>query len=162
MYTVTLAYTPALVRAAVFAYLRRALGPGTFLALGAVVLGTGAMLLHDPFSWASGIMLGATLMLLLLFLFVYGLHYRRSMRILRRMGNARARITLTETTFEAASEAGTSAIPWTAFEAVWTFPGFWLLILGGGQFMTLPLADMNSEIRAFILSRIRNGPTDKS
>jgi hypothetical protein len=39
---------------------------------------------------------------------------------------------------------------------VWQFRDFWLLFFSPAQFITLPLADLDSEARDLILSRVRS------
>ena len=154
MLTATLSFTPELVRAATLAYVRRGIGFGgaaAFLAL----LGAAAFLVAlRPASWLSGMATGAVLVLAMLVAGLYLLHYRQGLARLRRMGSRTATLELTEAALRVTSDAGSFSAAWSTFPDLWQFPEFWLLIIGRGQFMTLPLAGLSPEARAFIASHV--------
>lgn len=154
MLTVTLHYSPALVRRSVFAYLRRGFGTGGLLALAGLLVAAIFLVTTQPASWLAGAVAGAVAVLLLLLIGLYLLHYRQGMAKLARMQQPHAVIQLTESGLIASSQAGSFSAPWSTFTGLWRFSDFWLLIIGTGQFMTLPLADLTDDARAFIASRI--------
>ena len=82
------------------------------------------------------------------------MHYRHGMDKLRRMGQPHAVLELTASEVRVSSDAGSFSMPWSTFSGLWRFPDFWLLIIGRGQFMTLPLADLSDEAQSFISSRV--------
>jgi hypothetical protein len=55
---------------------------------------------------------------------------------------------------ESKSGLGKVELPWTAVKKVWRFPEVWLLFFDGGGYSTLPTAQLDPELRAFILDRI--------
>jgi len=154
MLTVTLHYSPAIVRRSVFAYLRRGIGTGGLVSLG----GGGAAALYlvvaHPTSWYSGVVAGGVAILAAVFVGLYFLHYRQGMAKLARMGQPDATLRLTETELVVSSQAGSFSAPWSTFTALWQFKDLWLLLIGNGQFLTLPLADLSDEARSFIASRV--------
>lgn len=154
MLTATLNYTPALVKAAAFGYVRRGLGLGSAIAFAAVIAGAVALALSGPSAWETGAALGAACVLVFLLIGIYLLHYRQGMAKLRRMGSHQATLEFSDASLKVSSGAGSSTLPWTTFSEVWRFPKFWLLIIGQGQYMTLPLADLSPEVQAFILVHI--------
>ena len=154
MLTVTLHYSPALVRRSVFAYLRRGFGTGGLLALAGLLVAAVFLVITQPGSWLAGAVAGAAAVLLLLLIGLYFLHYRQSMAKLARMQQPHAVLQLTESELTASSQAGSFSAPWSACTDLWRFSDFWLLIIGKGQFMTLPLADLSDEARTFIASHI--------
>ena len=159
MLTVTLHYSPALVRRSVFAYLRRGFGTGTLVALAGLVAAAVFLVLTEPGSWLAGAVSGAVAVLILLLIGLYVLHYRQGMAKLARMQQPHAVLQLTESELTeseliASSQAGSFSAPWSTFTGLWRFTDFWLLIIGKGQFMTLPLADLTEEAQTFIASRI--------
>jgi hypothetical protein len=85
---------------------------------------------------------------------LYFLHYRQGMAKLARMQQPQAVLELTATALTATSQAGAFSAPWSTFTGLWQFGGFWLLIVGKGQFMTLPLADLGEEAQTFIAARV--------
>lgn len=155
MLTVTLHYSPALVRRSVLAYLRRGFGVGGLVALGAIGVGAVTLAVSSPGSWLAGAAAGVVAILALLLLALYFLHYRYGMAKLARMGQPHAILQLTESALIASSSAGSFSAPWSAFTDLWQFTDFWLLIIDRGQFMTLPLADLTDEAQTFIAARVR-------
>jgi len=57
--------------------------------------------------------------------------------------------------FRVTSDVGSSELSWGAIIEVWQFSEFWLLFFSRAQFITLPLADLNSEAQELILSRLK-------
>jgi hypothetical protein len=154
MLTVTLHYSPALVRRSVFAYLRRGFGTSGFLALTGLLVAAVFLVITQPGSWLAGAVAGAVAVLLLLLIGLYLLHYRQGMAKLARMQQPHAVLQLTESELIASSQAGSFSAPWSTFTGLWRFSDFWLLIIGKGQFMTLPRADLSDDARTFIASHI--------
>ena len=155
MLTVTLHYSPALVRRSVLAYLCRSFGIGGLVALGAIVVGAVTLAVSSPGSWLAGAASGVVAVIALLLLALYFLHYRYGMAKLARMGQPHAILQLTKSALIASSSAGSFSAPWSTFTGLWRFTGFWLLIIDRGQFMTLPLADLTDEAQTFIAAHVR-------
>ncbi|MFZ1641009.1 MAG: YcxB family protein [Candidatus Contendobacter sp.] len=155
MLTVTLHYSPALVRRSVFAYLRRGFGVVGFVALACLITAALLLVISAPGSWLAGAVSGAVAVLILLLIGLYLLHYRQGMAKLARMGPPHAVLQLTESEIHVSSQGGSFSAPWATFEDLWRFTDFWLIVIGKGQFMTLPLADLTDEAQTFIASHIR-------
>ena len=154
MLTVTLHYSPTLVRRSVFAYLRRGFGTGTHVALAGLVAAAVFLVVTEPGSWLAGAVSGAVAVLILLLIGLYLLHYRQGMAKLACMGQPHAVLQLTESELHVSSQGGTFSTPWGTFTDLWQFADFWLIVIGKGQFMTLPLADLTDEAQTFIASHI--------
>ena len=154
MLVADLHYTPALVRRATFAYIRRGMGTAGVFSIACVIIGAFFLGTINPGSWLSGVITGAAVVLLASIVGVYLLHYRLGMAKLRRMGTPHAVLRVDDSAFLVSSQSGTFSVPWETFSDVWRFPEYWLLIWGRGQFLTLPLDDLSDEIRSFISSRI--------
>ena len=154
MLTVTLHYSPDLVRMSVFAYLRRGFGTSGFIAFAVLFAAAILFALTDPGSWLAGVASGVVAVIILLFFGLYFLHYRHGMAKLARMQQPQAVLQLTDLELTASSQAGSFSAPWSTFTDLWRFSDFWLLILGRGKFMTLPLADLTEEAQSFIESHI--------
>ncbi len=151
---VTLEYTETLLREAVFAFWKRTVGVGFFVAL-ALVLGSLAFLVwRGDRSCVVGA-LGAIAVLGLGFAFVlYWAHLRNTMAKFRGIGAPVATLTLDDERFGVSSGLGTASMPWSSVIEVWRFPTFWLLMLSKAQFVTIPLGTVSSEMQAFIISRV--------
>ena len=159
MLIVTLHYSPTLVRRSAFAYIRRGFGTGALVALASLASGAIFLIVTEPGSWLAGAVSGAVAVLIALLLGLYLLHYRQGMAKLARMDQPQAVLQLTELELIASSQAGSFTAPWSTFTDIWRFSDFWLLIIGRGQFMTLPLADLTEEAQTFIASRVsEKGP----
>ncbi|NTW99045.1 MAG: YcxB family protein [Geobacteraceae bacterium] len=160
MLTVTLHYTPDLVRRAVFAYLYRGFSMRGRVALAGLIVGTLLLFVFAPGSWEAGAAAGAVAVLVLLVIALYRLHYRQGMAKLERMRSPSATLDLTDAEFRVIAYSGTVSAPWSRITDLWRFTDFWLLIIGNGQFMTLPMADLTDEAKRFIASHI--GASGKS
>lgn len=156
MHTATLTYTPSLVRRAALAYVRHGIGLGGAVALLCVLAGTGLLLVAQPSSWLAGVACGVAAVLFALIVGLYVVHYRQGLAKLQRLGEPHAFLEITQTELRVSSQGGSFSVPWASFSAIWRFSDFWLLILGHGQFMTIPLATLTPKARAFLSSHIEN------
>ncbi|CAK0766659.1 hypothetical protein CCP4SC76_4570007 [Gammaproteobacteria bacterium] len=127
---------------------------GGLIALTGITAAALLLVITKPRSWLAGAISGATAVLILLLIGLYLFHYRQGMAKLSRMGQPHAVLQLTESELLVSSQAGSFSVPWATFTDLWQFADFWLLIIGKGQFMTLPLADLTDEAQTFIASRI--------
>lgn len=63
---------------------------------------------------------------------------------------------LGEERFRITSDVSTSELAWSTITEVWRFPEFWLLFLSPAQFITVPVADLDSDACEFILGRVKS------
>ena len=82
---------------------------------------------------------------------LYVIHYRSVMQKFRAMGDPEATLAASEESFSVSSGVGSSTVRWASITQVWQFPTFWLVLFSKAQFMTIPLADITPEAKAFIL-----------
>ena len=150
----TLEYTEPLLREAVFAFWRRTVGVGFFVAL-ALLLGALAFLVwQGDRSWFVGA-LGAFLVFGLGFAFVvYFVHLRNTLAKFRAMGAPIATLALEDTSFTMSSGLGSTSLQWSAVTELWRYSSFWLLLFSKAQFVTVPLASVPAAAQDFILSRV--------
>lgn len=150
----TLQYSEPLLRQAVFAFWRRTVGVGFFLALALIACALGFLLWRGDRSWFVGA-LGAFLVFGLGFaLLVYFVHLRNTLAKFKGMGAPIATLSLEDASFTMSSGLGSTSLQWSAVTEVWCFPSFWLLLFSKAQFVTLPLISVPAETQAFILSRV--------
>jgi hypothetical protein len=155
MMLTTLRYSEALVRSAVAAFWWRTVGWRFVLAFLAVMAYFGYMLAVGDRSWIAGAV-GTVLVLGFAFLVtLYFVHLRSSLGRFRRMKTKEATLKADSDKLTLASDVGASELEWSAVSAVWRFEEFWLLFFSGAQFVTLPLADIDTRARDFILERVR-------
>lgn len=151
----TLIYSTALLRQAVFAFWRRSVGVGFFVALLIAALGLVVLVALGQASWLIG-GLAAVLVLGIAFaIVIYVVHYRRSLHKFRQMNQPRATFCADESSFTMSSDIGTTTIQWSAVKELWQFQSVWLLLYSKAQFTTLPLACLSPETQAYIVQRVR-------
>ena len=151
----TLIYSESLLRQAVFAFWRRSVGVGFFVALLVAALGLGVLVAQGQASWIVAA-LAALLMLGIAYATaVYLVHYRNSLRKFHEMDKPRATFRADESSFTMSSDIGTTTLEWSTVKELWQFPTVWLLLYSKAQFSTLPLACLSPETQDFILQRVQ-------
>jgi hypothetical protein len=151
----TLEYTPELVQRVALGYVARHLGWSGLAALLVVIAGASYQLVTEPGTFATGLVAGIAALVVVGLVMLVVLALRQSRRRFGRLGpERRARLTLTEEQFQLESAAGTAAIPWASFTDLWVYRDFWLLFVGPGQYLTLPLDSLDAEARDWIRSRV--------
>jgi hypothetical protein len=138
------------VRAFVARTLWRQLGPSTFVALAVVVASLAYLLARGERGWFVGVMATVLLVAVLLPWFTYVAHRNHTVGKFRRMGGAGGTFGYDEENLMLASPLGRSTMPWSGVAEIWRYPRFWLLVLGPGQFVTLPADCLDAETRAFL------------
>jgi YcxB-like protein len=153
-YEAPLHYRPAMLRKAVFAYWRRSTGLMFGAAILYVAAGLAWLLWRGDRSWVVGVVATSLFMGIAFSAAVYVLNLRNTLRKLRDMGQPQATLVAEETSFSLVSGTGSSTLAWSSVGKVWCYDDFWLLMFAPSQFVTLPLADMEADMQAFVLSRI--------
>lgn len=150
-----LIYSTALLRQAVFAFWRRSVGIGFFVALLIAALGLVILVALGQASWLIGAIAAVLALGIAFATAVYVVHYRNSLRKFRQMDQPRATFRAEESSFTMSSDIGTTTLQWSAVKELWQFPSVWLFLYSKAQFTTLPLACLSSETQAYIVQRIR-------
>jgi hypothetical protein len=153
-YNITLDYTEALLRQAVFVFWRRTVGTGFFVATGLLVCLLAFQLWHGDRSWMVGALGGFLVFALGFVLLIYIVHLRNTLSKFRGMGAPSAALTLQEASFTMSSGLGSSSLQWASVTEVWRYPSFWLVLFSKAQFVTLPLVCVPADAQAFILERV--------
>jgi hypothetical protein len=154
-YQATLEYSESLLRSAAFAYWRRLLGSAYGLATAVVAVSLLALLQSGDRSWVVGA-LGSFLFMAVAFsVAVFVTYLRGSLSKFRRMGSGSASLVASEEHLSVSSKLGTTTVPWSAVAQVWRYSEFWLLVFAQRQVVTIPLAGLSLEARAFILARVQ-------
>jgi hypothetical protein len=153
--SVTLRYSEQLVRAAVKAFWFRSTGWSYFVALAVVMGALLYLLVVGSRSWVVGalgmlVALGAVMAVVL-----YIVQYRGALLRLRRMRTPEAVLHAGQDCFKIVSDIGASELSWRAVREIWRCPDFWLLFISRAQFITLPIAALDSETQQFILERVK-------
>jgi len=151
----TLIYSETLLRQAVFAFWRRSVGIGFFVALLVAALGLGILVAQGVASWIIAALAAVLALGIAFATAVYVVHYRNSLRKFRQMDKPRATFCADESSFTMISDIGTTTLQWAAVKELWQFPSVWLLLYSKAQFSTLPLACLSPETQAYIVQRVR-------
>jgi heme/copper-type cytochrome/quinol oxidase subunit 4 len=151
----TLIYNEILLRHAILAYWRRSVGFGFLLALAITALSLAMLLYQGNSSWVVGVLASVLLVGVLFIAAIYFVHLGNSMQKFKAMGSPQASFIADKSEFSFSSGAGQATLPWQSVIEVWQFPEFWLLLFSKAQFVTLPTANLPSEMRAFIVERVR-------
>lgn len=151
----TLTYSDPLLRHAVFAFWRRTVGVGFWVALFVIGGSLGFLLSHGEVSWVVG-MLGTILTFGVLFVVaLYVVHYRNSLAKFREMGRPNATFSANDSSFTISSGAGTATLQWSVVKELWQTPTAWLLLYSKAHFSILPVACLSPDMQAFILQRVQ-------
>lgn len=156
MNAIKLHYSEALIRRAVRSFMLRFVGWRYVAALTVTLFSTIYLFAIGDRSWFIGVAGSALALGLVVPVIVFFAHQRAALIRLRRLRKAEAIFEPNEHGFRATSDVGTMSLPWSEITAVWCFPNFWLLFFSTSEFITLPLADLNSEAREFILAQVRS------
>jgi hypothetical protein len=151
----TLIYSTTLLRQAVFAFWRRSVGVGFFVALLVAALGLVVLVVLGQASWLIAALASILVLGIAFAIVVYIAHYRRSLRKFRQMDNPQATFHAEESSFTMSSDIGTTTLQWSAVKELWQFPNVWLLLYSRAQFTTLPLACLPPETQAYIVQCVR-------
>jgi YcxB-like protein len=153
---VALHYDEQLLRRVVLSFWWRVVGPSTIVALLVSVAGLVMLISNGDRSWVVGVMGTVVGMGAFCIVLVYVIHYRNVMHKFRTMGDPEATLVASEESFSFSSGLGSSTLRWASITEVWQFPAFWLLFFAKAQFVTIPLADITPEVKAFILARVQD------
>jgi hypothetical protein len=155
MTTFKLCYSEALIRKAVWAFWRRVTGWRYFFAIILVLVSFIYSVASGDRSWWVGVSASILCLAVAFAVALYVVHYRGSITRFRRMQSPQATFEAGNDRFRVTSDVGSSELSWSTIIEVWQFPEFWLLFLSRAQFITLPLADLDSEAQEFILSQAK-------
>lgn len=151
----TLIYSETLLRQAVFAFWRRSVGVGFFVALLVAALGLGVLVAQGVASWLIAALAAVLVLGIAFATVVYVVHYRNSLRKFHQMDKPQATFRADESSFTMSSDIGTTTLQWSAVKELWQFPSVWLLLYSKSQFSTLPLACLSPETQAHIVQCVR-------
>ena len=149
-----LQYDTSLLREALFGFWWRTVTSRLLIALVICVAGFVYFWVNGDRSWLIGAF-GAVLVFCVgMIAAVYFVHSGNMKRKFRDMGQPEATFTASESSFSVASGAGSSTMPWSSVTDVWKLKRCWLLLFSKAQFITVPLAGVPDEMRAYILQRV--------
>ena len=149
-------YSESLIRKAVRSFWWRATGWRFFIASALVLSSLVYSISTDDRSWRVGVTTSVLCLGLIFATALYMVHYRGAITRFRRMKSPVATFEVGDDRFRVSSDVGSSELSWSTVTEIWQFPDFWLLVLSRSQFITLPLADLDSDARKSILDRVKS------
>lgn len=149
-----LQYSEALLRKGIRAYWRRQVGV-TFPLVALLLSGyLGYLLSTGNRSWLVGVLGTVIVFALVMMAAVYFVHLGRALKRLREMKSPEVVLELADEAFRITSDLGSSEIKWALVQRLWRLDDVWLLFFSGGEFMSMPVADLPAEARAYIEARL--------
>ena len=150
-----LKYSGPLVVQAVRAYWLRGTGVGMLFSIVAIVSLLLWNLWRGDRSWSTGFFAAATLLVVVLPITVYIVHYRNSLAKFRALKSPVSEFSADDATFTMSSDQGAVTLQWTAIKEIWRYQSFWLLLFSKSQFVTFPLDGVPEDLKAFVLERAK-------
>lgn len=108
----------------------------------------------DGWGYLCGLVQGAVLMPIVLFVLVRRSATEQALRFARKLPTRAARCTVTDDSITIENALATSVLKWPVVEKVVRGPDVWLFFLARGQFMMLPAGLFGGDAGAFIESRV--------
>jgi hypothetical protein len=105
-------------------------------------------------TWVIIVLSVAVLLHFLLIALSYVSNSRQALGLLRAMTVPEAKLILEDETFTLVSDAGECVTEWASVETVWCSDMIWFFILSQGKHITLPVAELELESKAFITSKV--------
>jgi hypothetical protein len=152
---IELHYTEALVRLAVKRFCWFQVGPLYVVAVLMVLFGLASAAARGDTSWLTGVLATVLLLGLTLPVALYRVQLTASLLRYRALANRPATLLVDVTSFAIQSAAGSNTLPWRAITAIIRYNDFWLLILEGGGFMTLPLEGTAVAAQDYVIDRVK-------
>jgi hypothetical protein len=150
-YEARLNYDMSILREALHGYWWRTVTPRLLLAVVVSIVLLIYLWLSGDRSWSIGAAGAIVVVGVGMIVAVYFVHSANMKRKLKDMGTPEATFSVTESSFIVASGAGSATIPWSSVTDILKLKRCWLLSFSKAQFITVPLAGVSEEMRAFIL-----------
>ena len=147
-------YNPELIRFAVWKFWTRSIGLSGFIAFGFVLAFFFYLLAIGDRSWLLGFVGAVVCVALGMGVLSYRVYLNRSMSKFDNMQSPTAKFQFTDDTFCIESDIGRSELSWKMIERVWPYPSVWLVFIKKQGYVTLPVRDVDEEVKQFIINKI--------
>ncbi len=152
---ISVLYDRKILKSAVLHFWLRFINWHGFLAAGLLVLVSLYFLFTGDRSWLLGVSGSFAVLWVLCILVGYYVYLGRSLGRFARMRSKSVEITLTDETFATSSDLGSGAVAWDRINSVWRFSDVWLLFLEQNVFVTMPAKQLDDEVKAFIVEKVK-------
>ena len=152
---ITVRYTPEIIKFAVRQFWRRSIDAGGFAAFILMTALAIYLFVIGDRSWLLGVVGTAVLFCFVIGAASYRIYLSRSMEKFKRMNDGIAKFQFSDNGIWVESDIGASEVAWAFIEKIWVFPKVWLLFYPKQGYSTLPVADIDDELRQFIIEKVR-------
>jgi len=161
-YDLTITFTRELLLRANRYFLVRSFGFRGTVSLLAVVLLFVYLLVSGERDWLFGASAAGVFFVIVLIVMVFRVRQEYAVKRFEMMKDKSAHLRFGSDMVEMTSDLGRSEVPWNQFVQLWRQPDFWLLFYDRNAFVTLPAAQLEPELRDFIVEKVRQngGKTD--
>ena len=155
-YEISLKYSKKLVQQAVIAYWKKSIGlPLPIVCILMTIFG-GYLLFKGSHSLLAVAILTSTAIGFAIILSAYIVHYKNSMNKLNKMGIPEAILIAEDDCFTITTSKSSSINQWSVVKEAWCYDDFWLLLFSKAHFITIPLDNMPSEAKLYIIKQIKD------
>jgi hypothetical protein len=154
--TFTVTFTRELLDYSVSRYFRYQLDWRFLFALAVLGCLTAYLFITGDRTWLFGLALAFFLGSLMLIAFAYFRIRNGALEKFNRMPSGQATFTLSERGIDVSSESGHAEIFWDSIERVLKYPRAWLFVIRGAGYFTVPIQEVDVEIREYILHKLGN------
>ena len=149
---VIVSYSPELIKLAVWKFWTRSIGLRGFMAFAVTCLAFLYFLATGDRSWLLGFFGACAGVAFGLGIVSYFIYLNRSMEKFKRMEAPTAKFRFTDERMGIESSIGWTELSWKMIEGIWKYPSVWLVFIARQGYVTLPTADLDEELKAFITS----------
>ena len=149
---VTVRYSPELIKFAVWKFWIRTIGIAGFVGFAVVCIAFIYVLLSGDRSWRFGFLAAVAGISFGIGIVSYFIFLKQIMAKFERTNSAKIRFTDDRIGFE--SNMGVSELPWNMIDKIWKYPSVWLVFIAKQGYVTLPTADLDEEIKEFVLQKV--------
>jgi len=151
---VVVKYTPEIIRFAARQFWWRSFGRRGLVIFALLLALAVYFFVTGDRSWLIGFLGAAVLVCLFIGIFSYRSSLSRPMEKFKAMKSATARFRFTGRGIWAESDVGSAEISWAFIEKIWAFPNVWLLFYPKQGYSTLPVTEIDEELRQFIINKV--------
>lgn len=152
--TFTVTYTKELLDYSVSRYFRYQFDWRFLLALTSLGVLTGYLFFAGDRTWLFGLVLACFIGSVFFIVFAYFRIRNGAREKFALMPSQEARFTVSERGLDIVSEYGHSEIFWDSIKRILEYPRAWLFVIHGAGYFTMPIDEVDEEIRGYILSKI--------
>ncbi len=152
---VRIVYSTQLLRSAVLRYWLHTLRvSGLLLTVFLAVSAVGLLLIGDR-SWVVGVAVALFTIWTGVIVVSYFRLLNMSIDKFERMEVPAATFRFDDDGLAIEADTGKTEFAWKFVDGILQYPNVWLMVLGGGSYITLPAEQLDKELKAFILEKVR-------